>query len=150
MNATACKALFDEAVGAITDRVLQARGWKVHSRDFPVLDVSFIANGRGTLRPRFQCDNWNELPPAIELLNADGDFIAALPAMRTVPNGSPIFNASAHPRTGRPFICMIGAREYHTHPSHTGDAWSNYAHRSEYDLGGIVTQVWQGWRKYWP
>jgi len=45
---------------------------------------------------------------------------------------------------------MAGVREYHTHPSHTGDVWENYKDRSGYDLGGLLTQVWRVWQQATP
>ncbi len=112
------------------------------SRAYPLLDVAFIAAGRRTLRLQLHCEDWNELPPSIALLDVDGSLTSQPP---TGPTG--VFNNSAHPATGRPFICMAGAREYHTHSSHIGDHWSNYKLRSGYDLGGIVSQIWSAWLK---
>jgi len=30
---------------------------------------------------------------------------------------------AGHPKTGRPFLCVRGTRQYHTHPQHSGDSW---------------------------
>jgi hypothetical protein len=91
------------------------------------------------------CDNWNELPPSVELLEADGTAMMAIPQG---PTG--VFNASAHPVTRKPFICMAGSREYHTHSSHTTDLWDNYKDKSGYDLGDILGQLWSAWLKSQP
>ena len=45
---------------------------------------------------------------------------------------------------------MAGACEYHEHPSHVNDLWANYRALDAYSLGGIVTQLWRGWERYWP
>ncbi len=33
---------------------------------------------------------------------------------------------SVHPLTGKPFVCLQGTAEYHTHPSHLADSWDRY------------------------
>jgi hypothetical protein len=125
--------------------LLQLRKWTVFSRTFPVLDLGFEGAGRQPFRVRFDCDDWNEVPPSITLLSFDGE------AFTKVPTGPPaIFHQGPHANTGRPFVCMAGSREYHTHQSHTGDLWDNYKTRAGYDLGGIATQIWNGWLKSTP
>ena len=38
-------------------------------------------------------------------------------------------NAGPHPIFNRPFICIRGTAEYHTHPSHLRDRWDFYRGR---------------------
>ena len=97
------------------------------------------------MRVRMTCDDWNGLPPIVTLLDQSGTGLRTLP---TGPTG--IFHQGPHPVTGRPFVCMAGTREYHTHSSHTGDLWDNYRNRGGYDLGGILTRIWNGWIKSQP
>lgn len=137
-------ALFEGHTRALEGEILNSRGWRVISRAYPVLDVVFERDGRVPFRVQMHCEDWNELPPSISLLSADGAVLAQL------PTGSNVFNSSAHPVTGRPFICMAGAREYHTHSSHLNDHWDSYKMRSGYDLGGILTQIWFAWLKATP
>jgi hypothetical protein len=35
---------------------------------------------------------------------------------------------SIHPVTGKPFVCLQGIAEYHSHPSHLTDSWDRYRH----------------------
>jgi hypothetical protein len=49
--------------------------------------------------------------------------------------------------TPKPFMCMPGIREYHTHHSHVGDSWENHKSHSDYSVIGIVTQVAQVFQK---
>jgi hypothetical protein len=142
MHPAAAKALFDEEVAKLTPALAARRGWLLHALDFPLIDCSFTAPGRTTLRLRLQCDNWNDLPPSVGLHNADGSFLTAMPN-----NPTGVFNMGPHPSTNRPFVCMRGAREYHTHPSHIADAWENLKSNSSYSLGGILTQLWNAWQK---
>ena len=141
MNKIASTALFDTEVEAIPEELLGLRGWTIDSREYPILDVSF-RNGKGDVRVRMVCDNWNELPPSILFLDSDGQELSAI---NRDPAG--VINVGPHPTTGRPFICHPGSREYHTHSSHTGDLWDNYKNKSGFDLGGILTKVWHAWRK---
>jgi len=142
MHPAAAKALFDEEVANLSAALAKRRGWAFHSVEFPMIDCSFMAPGRTMLRLRLQCDNWNDSPPAISLHAADGTPLTTL-----LPNPTGVFNSNAHPTTGRPFICMRGAREYHTHPSHVGDPWETLKSSSSYSLGGILTQLWNAWQK---
>jgi putative metal binding uncharacterized protein len=147
VNATAAKALFDDAVSKFDERLLASREWVVHSRQFPVLDLSFRSSARQELRLRLTCDDWNDTPPSVALQVPDGGALATLPTLR---QGSSFFNAGPHPSAGRPFVCTPGVREYHVHPSHVTDHWSNYKTLESFTLGGIVTQIWRGWEKLWP
>lgn len=142
MHPAAAKALFDQEVANLSAALAQRRGWVFHTIEFPIIDCSFTAPGRTTLRLRLQSDNWNDLPPAISLHAADGTPLTTL-----LPNSTGVFNQGPHPATGRPFVCMRGAREYHTHPSHVGDPWESLKSSSTYSLGGILTQLWSAWQK---
>ena len=118
------------------------RDWTIIEDTYPVLDVLFGHASAAPLRLRLVCNDWDELPPSIQLLDKEGQFLATAP-----PNVGNVFNSGAHPATGRPFVCMRGAREYHTHFSHTSDFWDNYRGQSGMDLGGIMFQLWQAWKR---
>lgn len=145
MNEAASKALFERDVAGFNERLLTSRDWKLYSKQFPVLDVGFCAKNRTEFRLRLVARNWNDQPPSAELLNANGEFLRQPPQY---PSG--IFHIGGHHLTGRPFICMAGVFEYHTHPSHVGDSWDNYKGRDAYRLGEIATQIWKGWLKATP
>lgn len=142
MHGAASRALFENEVKEFSEELELRRGWKFHSVEYPVIDCSFKAPSRTTLRVRMVCDNWNDLAPAISLHAADGTLLTALP-----PNPTGVFNTNAHPLTGRPFVCMRGSREYHTHTSHTDDLWQSVQGTDSYTLGGILTQLWHAWLK---
>ncbi len=145
MNKEASKALFEEQTRYLEGELLELRHWTLFSREFPILDVGFTSPGRQPFRVRMQCDDWNELPPAVTLLSVAGEQLRSVP---TGPTG--IFHPGPHNVTGRPFVCMAGTREYHTHTNHLSDLWGNYKTRSGYDLGGILTRIWAGWLKSTP
>lgn len=144
MHEAASKALFDAEVEKLTPRLIRLRNWTLHSTTYPVLDVSFRSDSdrRSPLRIRLICEDWNDQPPSIQFLSLEGELLSAI---KRDPAG--IFNESAHPLTGRPFVCTPGAREYHTHSSHVSDYWSSYKEQSGFDLGGILTKLWRAWRK---
>ena len=142
MHPVAAKVLFEEQTYGLSSELARRRGWVIHLIEFPTIDCAFTAPERTVLRLRFQCDNWNDLPPAISLHAADGAFLVTLPV-----NPTSVFNSTQHPMTQRPFICMRGAREYHTHQSHVGDQWESLKNNSSYTLGGILTQLWNAWKK---
>lgn len=145
MNRAASTALFKEHVRYLDGDLLKMRNWRAFSLEPSLIDVAFFASSRLPFRVQMNCEDWNELPPAITLLSVDGGFLTVVPRG---PTG--IFHQGPHPTTKRPFVCMAGSREYHTHPSHIPDSWENYKMRSGYDLGGILTRVWNGWLKSTP
>ena len=132
MNEIVSRTLFDRDISGLSDRLLTVRNWNLYSREFPILDVGLRAVGRAELRLRLVTKNWNDEPPSVEILNNEGEFLTRLPQYP----GSP-FNNNAHPRTGRPFVCMAGINEYHTHPSHSNDAWANYKDKADYHWAGF-------------
>lgn len=142
MHPAASKLLFDDQATYLSEPLAGRRGWIFHRINFPLIDCAFQAIGRTTLRLRLSCDDWNDLPPAISLHAEDGTLLADLPH-----NPTGVFNAGPHPETNRPFVCMRGAREYHTHPSHVSDSWESVKNNSRYTLGGILTQLWNAWLK---
>ena len=142
MHPAAAQALFEEHAYNFSPKLARRRGWRINSIEFPVVDCTFTAPERTALRLRLLCDNWNDLPPAVSLHAADGTFLETLPVD---PTG--VFNPGLHPETQRPFICMRGVREYHTHPSHVSDLWESLKNSSNYTLGGIITQLWNAWQK---
>ncbi len=122
------------------DNLLKLRSWRVVARSYPTLEVEFSADGKSTIRVKMTCDDWDELPPSVELLDSSGA------PLRPYPQGQGVFNNSAHPKTGKPFLCTPGVREYHQHTSHISDSWDNYKTRSGFDLGGLLTQIWNAWK----
>ena len=142
MHPAAAKALFAEHTYTLSTALARRRGWVIHSLEFPTVDCTFTAPERTALRLRLLCNDWNDLPPAISLHDANGTPLVTLP-----PNPTGVFNPGLHPATQRPFICMRGALEYHTHPSHISDPWESLKNNSNYTLGGILTQMWNAWQK---
>jgi hypothetical protein len=139
------RRLFEASVTMLTSDVCESRGWRIVTAAYPILAVEFAAPGRVPMRVRLSCDEWDTLPPSVTFHSTDGAALATLP---TSPGSQ--FNNSAHPSVGRPFLCMAGSREYHTHTSHLGDLWDNYKARPGYDLGGLLTQIWRAWQRARP
>lgn len=141
MNQTLSKAIFEKETLGFTDRLLEVRSWTINEKSFPILDVTFHSSERKSLRIKMICENYNEDPTSIELLNEDGTFLLL------APKGHGVINPSLHPNTNRPFICSPGSKEYHKHSSHLNDSWENYKGQSGYDLGGMLTQIYNAWKK---
>jgi hypothetical protein len=126
------KPLFEQDVAFLTDEIAARMKISLHSKDWPVLDVT-IQHTR-PLRLRFRCDSWSELPPSIAMLNPDGS-----PFSGNLPGG--IF----HPEK---FICMRGSLEYHKHPSHQNDHWATYRNQDGMNIIGILMQIKDAWRMH--
>jgi hypothetical protein len=134
------RSLFEAEMARLDARTLAHRAWTVVTAEFPVFDVIF-GHQATPLRVRFDCTDWNDLPPSVALLHADGRFLTTVPATTTN-----IFNGGPHPLTGRPFICMRGIREFHTHESHLAERWENYRGQPGNDLLGLISQIWRAWK----
>jgi hypothetical protein len=132
------QANFEADVANLSDAMAVSYGIIINARSFPVLDVTI--NHTRSLRLRMVADNWDDLPPSIELLNPDGSSLSS-----PVPGG--VFNPSVHPNTGRPFVCMRGSREFHTYPTHRHEAWAQYRGQDGMGLVGILLQLATAWRK---
>lgn len=135
------RQLFELAIAGLTQELCDSRGWRLVEKVYPVLDVEFFAEERVSFRVRMTCDGWNSQPPAVSFLASDGTPMSQLP----ISPGNQ-FNNSIHPKTGKPFLCMAGAREYHEYAGHVDDRWERYRDSQKYDLGGILTQIWLVWR----
>jgi len=133
------KACFEKEAETLKDAdAALRRGLILHSREYPVIDVT-VQHSK-PLRLRMRCDDWDDLPPSIELLNADGT-----PWKSGLPGG--VFHGGPHKNTGLPFICMRGSREYHTHEGHLQDKWDKYRGQDGMGLVGILVQLGNAWRK---
>jgi hypothetical protein len=129
---------FERDTRILTSAFCTRSGWGLMECAFPIIDL--VITSCRDLRLRLTCNDWDELPPSITLLQADGTN------WPSPPSGG-IFNASAHPSTGLPFICMRGVREYHTHSSHLNESWASYRGQHGMDLVGLIAQVTNAWHK---
>lgn len=142
MHPEASKLIFEDEVGRWPPDLASTRGWVLHEVHYPLIDCEFKRTGRTPLRLKLLFDGWDDQPPIITLHSSDGALLASLP-----PNPTSIFNSSAHPITGRPFICMAGSREFHTHSSHLNEPWSRLKGKPGFGIGDILTKLWHGWLK---
>lgn len=79
------------------------------------------------------CADFDAEPPSVDMV--DLETHERLPIEQWLP-GVP---HSLHPVTGRPFVCIQGTAEYHSHPSHTNDPWDRY--RSIYRLPQTIGRL---------
>lgn len=143
MHEAASRALFSDEIEKLSAGLLESRSWTLFGKQYPVLDVGFSSGGGSRLRLRLLCEDWNDRPPSVQFLDWEGRVLSSI---QRDPAG--VFNNSPHPATGKPFVCMKGVREYHTHPSHINDAWATVRGSDKFTLGGILTQLWHVWRSF--
>ncbi|EKS34474.1 MAG: hypothetical protein GY844_11410 [Bradyrhizobium sp.] len=142
MHPAASKAKFDAEIALLTPDYLRVKRWTLWSAAYPLLDLTIEA--KRPLRLRVDCDNWNEAPPSVALLSPEGAFLTEAEVQ---PLAGSIFNHSAHEQTGRPFVCMRGVREFHTHSSHRHEVWDTYRAEEGNNILGIVSQITRALRK---
>jgi hypothetical protein len=114
--------------------------WEVARAEHPVFSVVFAHPKTGRrVEFRFTCDDWDDLPPSLSLFDPDtGDELGWDRWPQQGWSAGP-----THPTTGKPFLCLPGIREYHTHTSHLNDPWSGYRNRDSYKLRFLVHRVQQ-------
>ena len=117
-----------------------AKGWTIAMATYPTLSVVLrhsVSNRE--IEFRLACDDWDEQPPSLSLhYPVDGKELS----WEDWPRGGWDVHES-HTSTGKPFLCLQGIREYHTHSSHLSDRWDGYRLRGTYGLLGIVDRVQQ-------
>lgn len=138
MHEVLARSKFDSDVADLGDVAADSCGLTVNQRTYPILDVT-IHHSR-PLRLRLSAPNWDDQPPSIELLKPDGS-----PFTERLPGG--IFHQGPHPIAGRPFICMRGSLEFHTHSSHLNESWAQYRGQDGMGLIGIMMQIADTWRE---
>jgi hypothetical protein len=118
-----------------------ANGWEIVQLEYPVLSFVFTRpTGNRRLGFRFQCDQWDELPPSLTLFDPSSPK-EELTWEKWPKNG---WNAAAsHKNYSKPFLCLPGIREYHTHENHQTDYWVNLRGKDSYTLLYIVERVRQ-------
>jgi hypothetical protein len=118
-----------------------ANGWEIVQLEYPILSVLFTnATTKRRLGFRFQCDQWDDLPPSLTLFEPTSPQ-QELPWDKWPKAG---WNAAAsHKNYTKPFLCLPGIREYHAHENHLTDHWENLRGKDSYALRYIVERVRQ-------
>jgi hypothetical protein len=94
---------------------------------------------------RIEYDNYDRWAPSVTFI----DFFNREPcvppvgARKWVDGVEQNVLIGGHPRTGRPFLCIPGVREYHEHGEHSGDDWLLHRSQGAGTLGAICELIWQ-------
>jgi hypothetical protein len=136
VDPSAAKALFDDEVGTMRSRASFKNGsWTIVSAEFPDLVLELPHPSGARRRFRFRCDDWDDQPPSVKSVDADG---TELPEQ---PTGGKWARLS----TGWG-LCAQWTREYHGH--HSEDAWDS--HRRNVPLARIIASVATHYRQATP
>jgi hypothetical protein len=136
VDPSASERLFCDEVGAMRGQaVFSSGGWKIVSGEFPDLVVELPHPSGARRRFRLRCDSWDELPPSVKSVDANGNQL----------DGEPKEGLFMGLNTGWG-LCAPGTREYHAH--HTDNPWAN--HRGGVWLAAIVVRVASHYRQATP
>lgn len=142
-----------------------SRGWWMLKAESPEVFVVFVA---AKLKPRgivfgavLDFSNYDLWPPSVRLV----DPLTRVPyKFRELPSrlnrripgvilpkleagGVVLVEAQslmqAHHPDDVPFLCIPGVREYHQHPTHTGDPWLSHRGKGEGTLYFILNQLYK-------
>jgi len=133
------------------------RGWVLLGveESVPVVEVGFLArlatNTGSTFLPAMVCavhlsyDNYDLWPPSLTFIDPFTRQPAKphVQAIMSTPEGPRNALIDLHPITKRPFLCLPGVREYHSHPQHTGDDWLLHRPLQEGSLINICERIWR-------
>lgn len=133
MDPSVAEALFHDEVETMRAAArFKGGSWAIVSAEFPDLVVEFPHPASARRRFRFRCDDWDEKPPSVKSVDANGAELAQQ------PSGGKWMGLN----TGWG-LCAQWTREYHAH--HAEDLWSS--HRGEVGLARIVASVASHYRK---
>ena len=156
MHPAISKSLYEEQVQTVlcNPDLIVGRGWLVLRHEYPHLVLAMRHRKTGQLRVfSFKFDGWNDQPPSLTLLKCESEeelphsLWPKNPPGRTYWHPGGWISESGILVPSKPFMCMIGIREYHEHQQHAKDAWENYKHQSSYQLGEILIQVSEVFQK---
>jgi hypothetical protein len=140
---------------AIPDR--NARGWLLldYNEEQFSLEIAFlgalsISSGSAPL-PIVACairltyENYDLWPPSLTFIDAFTRQPAKphVAAVVPTPEGPRNVLIENHPATQRPFLCLPGIREYHSHPQHTGDDWLLHRGSGAGSPSVVCERVWR-------
>lgn len=135
---------------------LQKRGWLLLNEDYdvPFVELALVApvptwgiSGKidcVVCAMRLTFDNYDLWPPSLTFI----DIFTREPnspsvrAFLMTSEGPRDVLINGHPTTNRPFICLPGIREYHSHPQHTGDDWHLHRPGKEGSISVICDRIW--------
>lgn len=132
--------------------VYRRRGWiLLAARDLTV-EVGFLASvafgdqqlSVMTAAIRLTYDNYDVWPPSLEFIDPRTGDPASPPVQALDRFEEGVRNALlVDPEAGRPFICVPGVREYHSHPQHSGDDWLLHRNSGAGKLAVVCDIVWR-------
>lgn len=96
--------------------------WQIVSADFPDLVVELPHPSGARRRFRLRCEQWDELPPSVRSVDAEGRELLREPMGNHFQEWG---------------LCAAGVREYHD--LHPHDPWAS--HRGKVSLARIVFRV---------
>ncbi len=133
--------------------IYQRRGWILLADRDLKLDIGFLARlpiGSHQVPALAACirldfTNFDLWPPSLEFINPFSGAFMPPPVQALVDSeeGPRDLLVQSHPDTNRPFFCVPGIRQYHSHPQHSGDPWALHRKTGEGTLATICERVWR-------
>jgi hypothetical protein len=139
--------------------IYEQRGWVLLGTEQLHVDVGFTARVAAgpvkdlvtmPLAVRFCFENYDVWAPSVRVIDPITRRWLEVPRLRALDfaplaDGEPPLDlfVGGHPETGRVFLCKPGAREYHSHPEHSGDDWLLYRGRGFGTLGALCDLIWR-------
>lgn len=132
--------------------VYRRRGWLLLSARNLEVEVAFVGSislGQSQLPSitaaiRLTYENYDLWPPSLTFIDVrTGE--STYPVARALDrgDGGDVRDVLLDHPTGRPFLCLPGLREYHSHPQHTGDNWLLHRTSGAGRIAVICDSVWR-------
>ena len=122
--------VLSDLLDAEADVAREALGPRVEQIERHGLCVHCVLTGGAIVA--FDGNGYDTAPFAVSVVDSNHDPVpgAAWP---------PRMNHGNHPIFSRPFLCIQGTLEYHTHPSHVTDQWDT--HRGRIQLVNLIDHI---------
>lgn len=135
MDPEIIKRYFEEDTRKISENeaLLNACRWRVIKISFPIIVISMVHPK--SLKEYYFMFTYDDIPISLQAVNHD-TFLPAL--FSEWPQGQ--YFLCEHSTTHKPFLCAPGIKEYHTHSSHSSEAF-NYT-TGEFRLPSVVDTVY--------
>lgn len=128
------------------------RGWIMLRAEGTEVEVAFVSRISISTGPLsvisvailVDFSNYDLWPPSVRFIDPQTREFLPPPVAALMVQNNELRNLliNGHPETNEPFLCVVGTRQYHSHPQHSGDSWLIHRASDGGTLVSICEQVW--------
>lgn len=116
-----------------------ARGWDIKEVSYPTIKIHFLnSSGKAVIGIIVDCNDYNFMPVSVVYTNTKFEPLKFNQLPIFVCQGARPLVIQEHPLTHRPFICLPGIREYHSHYEHHDNHWDLHRYPEVYNIYNAI------------